>query len=90
MSVPPEVSPRVTSVRYAELQAAAGALGLVLTIRCRYCRAPLWDSTSVVAHAGPVCRRRHENDPGAHPAKNARTEAAEINPNHHEGDSVDH
>lgn len=81
MSAPPEASPRLTDKEFAEFRARAESLGLMVSIRCKHCGAPLWDSRSVAAHAGPVCRRRHENDPGAHPAKNARTEAAAINPN---------
>ncbi|WP_442864355.1 DUF6011 domain-containing protein [Brevibacterium sp. BRM-1] len=50
-----------------------------MTVRCQHCGAPLWDHRSITAGAGPICRRRHENDPDAHTDKNARAEAAEPN-----------
>lgn len=84
MNVLPEISPKLTEKLAAELRARAETLGLVVTTRCRYCKAPLWDHRSVAAHAGPICRRRHENDPGATPAKKSRTEAAPITSNYQE------
>ena len=73
----PDLPPRHTEALIAELIARAENIGLAVTTRCRHCGAPLWDQRSIAANAGPVCRRRHnQNDPGAHPAKNARTEAA--------------
>lgn len=72
-----ERSTRETDQRFAELRDIADSLGLVVTSRCRYCNQPIWDPKSLAVRAGSVCRTRHkENDPGAHSAKNARTEAA--------------
>lgn len=67
---------RLTDQRFAELRALADSLGLVVAIKCSYCGSPLWAPASLEAGAGPICRRRHDNGPGAHPAKNARPEAA--------------
>lgn len=82
-TMPPEVDDvnderpsRLTDQRFAELRALADSLGLAVTSRCSYCGSPLWAPASLEAGAGPICRRRHDNDPGAHPAKNARPEAA--------------
>lgn len=80
MTYPENAPPRLTEQLAAELRSRAAEFGLIVTIRCRHCGAPLWDTQSVAAHAGPVCRRRHENDPGAHSAKNAATGAAETIP----------
>lgn len=72
-----ERSTRETDQRFAELRDIADSLGLVVTDRCQYCGQPIWDPKSLTARAGSVCRTRHtKNDPGAHSAKNARTEAA--------------
>lgn len=71
-----ERSSHLTDQRFAELRALADSLGLVVSMRCQYCGAPLWAAASLTAGAGPICRRKHENGPGAHPAKNARPEAA--------------
>lgn len=72
-----ERSTRETDQRFAELRDIADSLGLVVTGRCQYCGAVISDPKSLTARAGSVCRTRHkQNDPGAHSAKNARTEAA--------------
>lgn len=71
------LSPGAAEKRIAELRAIAESLGLVVAARCKHCGAPLWNSKSLNAHAGPVCRARHEKrGPGATPAKKSRTEAA--------------
>lgn len=82
MSLPENAPPRLTEKLAAELRARAAEFGLIVTIRCRYCGSPLWSTESVAAHAGPVCRKRHnaKNDPSAHSAKNARTGAAKTVP----------
>lgn len=81
MTYPENAPPKISDRFIAELQARAELAGLVVTVRCRHCRAPLWDTQSVAAHAGPVCRRRHEeSDPGATPAKKSRTRAARTIP----------
>ena len=81
MTLPENMPPKFTEKLAAELRARAAEQGWVLATRCQYCRAPLWDSQSVAAHAGPVCRRRHEeSDLGATPAKKSRTEAARTIP----------
>lgn len=54
------ISPAATDKRIAELRAIAESLGLVVAARCKHCGAPLWNSKSLTAHAGPVCRARHK------------------------------
>lgn len=92
MSGTDAASTRLTAKLIAELQARAETVGLVVTNRCQHCRAPLFDAKSVIAHAGPVCRKRHnpKNDPGATPAKKSRTRAAATIPNNPEGVQDDH
>lgn len=68
--------PRATEANIAEIQTRAKALGFIITTRCTWCGAPLFDPKSLTIGAGPVCRAKHEDGPGAHPAKNARPEAA--------------
>ena len=81
MSYPENASTRLTEQLAAELRARAAEFGLVVTIRCKYCRSPLWDSQSVAAHAGPVCRARHKkNDPSASNLAGERAEAVETIP----------
>lgn len=53
-------NPKLTEKRIAELRAIAESLGLVVAARCKHCGAPLWNSKSLNAHAGPVCRARHK------------------------------
>lgn len=72
-------SAHITDKEFAEFRARADALGLAVTVRCQHCGAPLWDHRSITAGAGPICRRRHKNDPGLTPAKKSQTEAAQPN-----------
>lgn len=61
----------------AELRARAAERGWVLATRCQHCGAPLWDITSVAAHAGPTCRARHKtSDPAGTLAKESTSRAA--------------
>lgn len=80
MSAPESAPPKLHDREIAEANARFTPLGYVLATRCIHCGAPLFDARSLAAKAGPVCRRRHENDPGAHSAKNAATGAAETIP----------
>ena len=81
--MPPEVvdvnderPSHLTDQRFAELRALADSLGLVVAMRCAYCGAPLWAPASLEAGAGPICRRRHDNDPAGTLAKESPDRAA--------------
>lgn len=77
MNIPKNAPPKLTEQLAAQFRAQAAEFGLVLAARCRFCGAPIWSEKSLARHAGPVCAARNkQNDPGAHSAKNARTEAA--------------
>lgn len=47
-----------SDVSLAILRKSAAAFGLTLCCRCSRCNAPLWNSRSVSAKLGPVCRVR--------------------------------
>ncbi|GAA2015401.1 hypothetical protein GCM10009755_28960 [Brevibacterium samyangense] len=63
-------STAATDALLHEIRARAATLGLALTTRCKHCGAALTETTSLKSHAGPVCRKRQQEAPGAHPAKN--------------------
>lgn len=81
MTYPENMPPKFAEKLAAELRARAAEHGWVLATRCQHCRAPLWDTKSVAAHAGPVCRARHKkNDPSASNLAGERAEAVETIP----------
>ncbi|MCQ9386800.1 hypothetical protein [Brevibacterium moorei] len=72
----PEISPVHTESEIAAVRAKANSLGYELTTRCSACGAPIWADKSLRDHIGPVCASKN-NNPGTHPAKNARAEVAD-------------
>lgn len=47
-----------SDVSLAILRKSAAAFGLTLCCRCSRCGSPLWNTRSVSAKLGPVCRKR--------------------------------